>query len=80
MNPDLSLTACTHLATTRHSALRDGLSCVDCGGRYLQECLPRAEYWDMPVAGQTETATAERLPQFLGRASASSSSANPVPR
>ncbi len=51
MNSDLSLTACTHLGTTRRSALRDGLSCVDCGGRYLQECLPRAEYWDMPVAG-----------------------------
>ncbi len=25
--------------------------------RYLEECLPRAEYWDVPVAGQTEETT-----------------------
>jgi pimeloyl-ACP methyl ester carboxylesterase len=38
--------------------------------RYLEECLPRAEYWDMPVAGQTEEATVGRVMEFLGRASA----------
>jgi pimeloyl-ACP methyl ester carboxylesterase len=33
--------------------------------RYLQECLPRAEFWDVPVAEQTEgTAPAEVL-RFL---------------
>src|SRR5437667_18560 len=38
--------------------------------RYLEECLPRAEYWDMPVAGQTEEATNARLSEFLDKASA----------
>jgi len=33
--------------------------------RYLAECLPRAQYWDMPVDGQTEQATAARLLDFL---------------
>ena len=33
--------------------------------RYLQECLPRSQYWDMPVAGQTEEATSARLLEFL---------------
>jgi pimeloyl-ACP methyl ester carboxylesterase len=33
--------------------------------RYLQECLPRAEYWDVPVAEQIEQATAARLLTFL---------------
>ena len=23
--------------------------------RYLEECLPRADYWDVPVEGQTRT-------------------------
>jgi pimeloyl-ACP methyl ester carboxylesterase len=36
--------------------------------RYLEECLPRAEYWDAPVAGQTEAATAPLLLDFLARA------------
>jgi pimeloyl-ACP methyl ester carboxylesterase len=40
--------------------------------RYLEECLPRAEYWDVPVAGQTEEPTNAQLLQFLDRASASS--------
>src|SRR5712692_3651968 len=40
--------------------------------RYLEECLPRAEYWDVPVAGQTEESTNARLLQFLDRASAAS--------
>jgi pimeloyl-ACP methyl ester carboxylesterase len=35
--------------------------------RYLEECLPGAEYWDVPVAGQTEAATAGRILEFLGK-------------
>jgi len=37
--------------------------------RYLEECIPNAEYWDVPVAGQTEDASAPRLIEFLERAS-----------
>jgi pimeloyl-ACP methyl ester carboxylesterase len=33
--------------------------------RYLEECLPRAEYWDVPVAGQTEETAPKRLLGFL---------------
>lgn len=40
--------------------------------RYLQECLPRAEYWDVPVAGQTEETVAPRLLEFLDRQAAPS--------
>lgn len=36
--------------------------------RYLQECLPRAEYWDVPVADQTEATAPARLLQFLDAA------------
>jgi pimeloyl-ACP methyl ester carboxylesterase len=36
--------------------------------RYLEECLPRAEYWDVPVAGQTEESASTRLRQFLDAA------------
>jgi pimeloyl-ACP methyl ester carboxylesterase len=36
--------------------------------RYLEECLPRADYWDVPVAGQTEDVTAARILAFLKRA------------
>ena len=35
--------------------------------RYLEECLPRAEYWDVAVGDQTETAVPPRLLDFLGR-------------
>ena len=35
--------------------------------RYLEECLPRARYCDMPVAEQTETAIASRLLAFLDK-------------
>ena len=34
--------------------------------RYLEECLPRAEYWDIAVADQTEATVAPRLLKFLG--------------
>ncbi|SEK92350.1 Pimeloyl-ACP methyl ester carboxylesterase [Blastococcus sp. DSM 46786] len=33
--------------------------------RYLQECLPHAEYWDAPVAEQTEETAPARILQFL---------------
>jgi pimeloyl-ACP methyl ester carboxylesterase len=33
--------------------------------RYLQECLPRAEYWDVPVREQTEQAASRRVMEFL---------------
>src|SRR5437762_3581787 len=33
--------------------------------RYLEECLPEAEYWDVSVAGQTEDTVPPRLRQFL---------------
>jgi pimeloyl-ACP methyl ester carboxylesterase len=33
--------------------------------RYLQECLPEAEYWDVPVAGQTEQTAPPRVLAFL---------------
>jgi pimeloyl-ACP methyl ester carboxylesterase len=38
--------------------------------RYLEECLPRAEYWDVPVAGQTEETAPGRVIEFLDQASA----------
>ena len=33
--------------------------------RYMQECLPRSDYWDVPVAQQTEDAANQRLLEFL---------------
>jgi len=33
--------------------------------RYLEECLPRSEYWDVAVADQTETTAPARLLEFL---------------
>lgn len=38
--------------------------------RYLEECLPRAEYWDVLPAGQTEDTAPARVLQFLDRADA----------
>jgi pimeloyl-ACP methyl ester carboxylesterase len=40
--------------------------------RYLEECLPRADYWDVPVAEQTEAPTNARLMEFLGKVTAAS--------
>ena len=37
--------------------------------RYLEECLPRAEYWDVAVAEQTEERTSARLLEFLAASS-----------
>lgn len=39
--------------------------------RYLEECLPRAEYWNTAVAEQTEQRTCGRILQFLAAATAS---------
>ena len=36
--------------------------------RYLEECLPRSEYWDVPVAAQTEESAPGRLLEFLDAA------------
>jgi pimeloyl-ACP methyl ester carboxylesterase len=33
--------------------------------RYLEECLPRADYWDVPVSDQTEQTAPARVLQFL---------------
>jgi pimeloyl-ACP methyl ester carboxylesterase len=33
--------------------------------RYLEECLPQSQYWDMPVEGQTEGTAPARLLEFL---------------
>ncbi len=33
--------------------------------RYLEECLPRAEFWDIPVAEQTEETVPPRILEFL---------------
>lgn len=33
--------------------------------RYLEECLRRSEYWDVPVAAQTEESAPSRILEFL---------------
>jgi pimeloyl-ACP methyl ester carboxylesterase len=38
--------------------------------RYLEECLPKSEYWDVAVADQTEASVAPRLLEFLGKVKA----------
>ena len=35
--------------------------------RYLEECLPVTEYWDVPVAEQTPEASVSRVADFLSR-------------
>ncbi len=39
--------------------------------RYLQECLPCAEYWDTAVAEQTEARTSSRILEFLAATASS---------
>ena len=41
------------------------LSHATSAARYLEECLPRAEYWDVAVDAQTEQTAPERLVRFL---------------
>ena len=36
--------------------------------RYFEECLPRADYWDVPVDGQIEAPTVARVRDFLAKA------------
>ena len=36
--------------------------------RYLEECLPRSQYWDVPVTEQTEDSAPARILDFLDRA------------
>jgi len=36
--------------------------------RYLEECLPKAQYWDVPVHGQTEATAPKRMLEFLDSA------------
>lgn len=38
--------------------------------RYLQECLPKSEYWDVPVEAQTEETAPARMLQFLSNVDA----------
>jgi pimeloyl-ACP methyl ester carboxylesterase len=38
--------------------------------RYLEECLPKSEYWDVPVAQQREDNSAKRVMEFLDKAGA----------
>jgi len=38
--------------------------------RYLQECLPRSEYWDVPVELQTEENAPQRVLEFLDSSAA----------
>ncbi|HEX3484051.1 MAG TPA: alpha/beta hydrolase [Micropepsaceae bacterium] len=35
--------------------------------RYLEECIPKAEYWDIPPASQTEDNVPARLLEFLDK-------------
>jgi pimeloyl-ACP methyl ester carboxylesterase len=39
--------------------------------RYLEECLPNGEYWDVAVSEQTEARTSARLLEFLAASSRS---------
>ncbi|HKM87135.1 MAG TPA: alpha/beta hydrolase [Xanthobacteraceae bacterium] len=36
--------------------------------RYLEECLPRSDYWDLPVERQTQDNVPERIMDFLRKA------------
>ena len=33
--------------------------------RYVEECLPKSEYWDVPPAEQTEATACPRILKFL---------------
>ena len=45
--------------------------------RYLEECLPRSEYWDVAVAEQTEARTNARMMEFLAAATPRSAPLQP---
>ena len=40
--------------------------------RYLEEVLPQAEYWDVPVSEQTAETAWKRIPEFLDAVEAAS--------
>jgi pimeloyl-ACP methyl ester carboxylesterase len=46
--------------------------------RYLEECLPRGEYWDVAVVEQTQERTNARLLEFLAAAARSIPPSNPA--
>jgi pimeloyl-ACP methyl ester carboxylesterase len=37
--------------------------------RYLEECLPKSQYWDVPVSDQTEATSPQKILEFLSAAS-----------
>lgn len=43
----------------------EDLSHTRSAARYLEECLPQAEYWDVPVVEQTPDASTARVREFL---------------
>ncbi|MEU4481087.1 alpha/beta hydrolase [Micromonospora sp. NPDC023966] len=45
----------------------DDTSHTRSAARYLQECLPDNDYWDVPVAEQTPEASQQRVLDFLAR-------------
>ena len=44
-----------------------GTSHTRSAARYLQECLPDTDYWDVPVAEQTPEVSQARVLDFLAR-------------
>jgi pimeloyl-ACP methyl ester carboxylesterase len=45
--------------------------------RYLEECLPKSEYWDVPVEEQTEERVAQHLLRFLEKNTATMTTSAP---
>jgi pimeloyl-ACP methyl ester carboxylesterase len=43
----------------------DDASHATSAARYLAECIPQAQYWDVPVAGQTGASAPARILEFL---------------
>ena len=43
----------------------DDASHATSAARYLAECIPRAQYWDVPVAAQTRASAPKRVLEFL---------------
>jgi pimeloyl-ACP methyl ester carboxylesterase len=47
----------------------DDASHATSAARYIAECIPRSEYWDVPVAGQTRATAPARVLEFLAASS-----------
>ncbi|MGJ9372535.1 alpha/beta fold hydrolase [Nesterenkonia sp. CF4.4] len=45
----------------------EDLSHTRSAARYLEECLPQTDYWDVPVIEQTRDASTARVREFLSR-------------